>query len=270
MLRILGILIALAISTTTAAAQRAPDMATLDRGDGISKFGIDLAFTSLDTPFYDAALRFDLYGQYVTHSGFGIYGSLPISRSFGDGPEPLPQPATAIGNADLGVLYVATMSPTFSLVLRGGVAVPTADDDGDGIATNFAATWPRLTDIALAAPDAWYVRLGISPLIHVDNVFLRFDVGFDIGTDEDDFADELFRLNAGGGIDLGAVALSLELANVANLDSFDDDDDFVHTLAFTVRFMGEQLQPFLSFGVPLDDVGDAVDFFVAGGLQVAP
>jgi len=270
MLRILGILFALAIATTTAAAQRAPDMATLDRGDGISKLGIDLALTSLDTPFYDAALRFDIYGQYVTRSGLGFYGSLPIARSFGDADPPLPQSATAIGNADLGLLYVLTMSPTFSLVWRGGVALPTADDDGDGIATNFTAVWPRLTDLALAAPDAWYVRLGVSPLIHVDNVFLRFDLGFDIGTDEDDFADELFRFNAGGGIDLGVVALGLELVNVASLDEFDDGDDFVHTLAFTVRFMGEQLQPFLSVGAPLDDVGEIVDFFVAGGLQVAP
>lgn len=120
-------------------------------------------------------------------------------------------------------------------------------------------------------PDATYVRLGVSPLIHVNRVFLRLDAGFDIGIDDNNLADELVRLNVGGGVDLGVVAVSLELANTASLDEFDDGDEFVHTLAFTLRFMGEQLQPFISAGVPLDDgVRRGVDFFIAGGIQVAP
>lgn len=267
-MRIIAFSIVLMLATA-AHAQRAPDMATLDRGDGITKFGVDAAFSSIDTPFYDAALRFELYGQYVLHSGLGFYGALPLAHSFGDADEPLPQPATALGNLDLGLLYTITRSPQFSIVFRGGVALPTASDDGDGATTNFFATWPRLTDIALAAPDSWYVRLGVSPLFHVNKVFLRFDLGFDIGTDDNDAADEFLRLNMGAGVDLGVVALSLELVNLYSLDDFDDDDDWVHTLAFTVRFMGEQLQPFLSLGAPIDDSRDAIPFFFAGGIQVA-
>jgi len=269
-MRIVNVMWIVLMLANAAHAQRAPDMATLDRGDGISKFGVDGAFSSIDTPFYDAALRFELYGQYITNSGFGVYGAIPLAHSFGDAPEPMPQPATALGNLDLGMLYVITKSRSFSWVFRGGVAVPTASDDGDGVATNFFATWPRLTDIALAVPDAWYVRLGFSPLIHVDNIFFRFDLGFDIGIDDDNAADELVRLNLGGGIDLGVVALSLELVNLYSLDDFDDDDDWVHTLAFTVRFMGEQLQPFIALGAPIDDSRDAIPFFFAAGIQVAP
>jgi hypothetical protein len=258
---------------SAAHAQRAPDMATLDRGDGISKFGVDGAFSSIDTPFYDAALRFEAYGQYVTDSGFGFYGAFPLSHSFGDPPDvtpPLPQPTTAIGNLELGGLYVITKNPTLSWVFRLGVALPTASDDFDGAVTNAFATWPRLTDYALAVPNAWYVRFGVSPLIHVNNVFLRVDLGFDIGSDDDDAADELLRFNLGGGIDLGVVALSLELANLYDLDDFDDNNDWVHTLAFTVRFMGERLQPFLSLGAPIDDSRDAIPFFFAAGIQYAP
>lgn len=270
MLRILGVLFALVFATRTAAAQRAPDMATLDRGDGITKVGLDLGYSSLDT-HYSGALRFELYGQYVLPSGLGFYGALPIAHSFGDAPEPLPQPATALGNIDLGLLFVIEPSPALSWVFRAGVGVPTASSSRDGAATNFAAVWPRMTDLALAVPDATYVRLGISPLIHASNVFLRFDIGFDIGIDDAGGADELFRFNAGAGFDLDVVALSLELANTASLDDFDDGDEFIHTLALTVRFMGEQLQPFLSAGMPLDDnLRDAVNLFVAGGIQIVP
>ena len=269
-MRTILLALALVVLASTAHAQRAPDMATLDRGDGISKFGVDVAFSSLDTPFYDAALRVDLYGQYVTRSGLGFYASLPIASSFGDAPEPMPQPATALGNLDVGLLYTITKSPTLSWVFRGGLAVPTASDDFDGTATNVFATWPRLTDYALAVPDAWYIRLGVSPLIYVDKLFFRADIGFDIGSDDNNAADEILRLNVGGGVDLGTVALSLELASLYSFDDFDEDNDFVHTLAFTARFMLQKLQPFVSLGTPLDNSRDAIPFFVAAGIQIAP
>ena len=270
-MRIIVVSIVLTLATA-AHAQRAPDMATLDRGDGISKFGIDGAFSSIDTPFYDAALRFELYGQYVTNSGFGIYGAFPLSHSFGDPPDvtpPLPQPTTAIGNLELGGLYVITRDPKLSWVFRLGLAVPTASDDFDGATTNFYATWPRLTDLALAVPNAWYVRFGVSPLIHISNVFFRADLGLDIGSDDDNAADELLRFNVGGGVDLGVVALSLELANVYDLDDFAEDDNWANTVAFTVRFMGENLQPFLSLGTPIDNSRDDIPFFFAAGIQYA-
>jgi hypothetical protein len=269
-MRIMIISIGLLLAST-ASAQRAPDMATLDRGDGISKIGIDLGFSSIDTPFYDAALRLELEGQYVMRSGLGFYGALPFTKSFGqDAPEPMPQPTFAIGNLELGGLYTVTKSPRFSYVFRLGLAVPTASDDLDGFATNTYGTMPRLTDLALTIPNAWYLRLGFSPLIYVDKLFFRFDVGFDIGSDDDDFADELVRVNLGGGYDFGPVAMSLELANIYDLDDYDDNNEWVHTLALTFRFMLEKYQPFVSIGAPVDDVRDTIPFFIAAGFQVAP
>lgn len=268
MVRTLGLALVLVVAlAATAHAQRSPDMATLDRGDGITKIGLDLGLTLLEHPPYDAALRLEPYGQLVLDSGFGFYGALPISISFGgDGnPEPLPEDAAAAGNLDVGVLYVLSTNPDWSLVFRGGLGVPTASDGVDGSATNDYASFPRMTDVALAYPDAWYARLAISPLYHANKLFLRADLGVDVGVDGDG-ADELVRVNVGGGVDLDVVALSLELVNLANLE----DDAWGHSLAFTVRFMGESLQPFISVGTPLDDgFRSYVDVFVAGGLQVA-
>ena len=270
MVRHVGIALAILVGLAgNAFAQRAPDMATLDRGDGITKLGFDLGFSSLEDPPYDAALRFELWGQYLTNSGLGFYGALPISRSFGGEGQPQPPEAynrTSLGNVDVGLLYVMT-GDTLSWVFRGGVLLPTSTDGIDQSITRYYASGPRLTDLAMASSD-WHLRLSVSPLIHVDRLFLRGDIGFDldVGDDEDHF----LRLNIGGGIDLGVVALSLELVNSATFGDINREEDFFHALAFTVRFMGEQLQPFISIGTPIDDYRrDRIKLFIAGGLQVA-
>ncbi len=266
---VLALFGALLGATTVASAQRAPDMATLDRGDGISKAGIDLALSSLDPPPYTSALRFDIYGQFVTQSGFGVYLSLPVSRSFGGEGTPSPpeaENATALGNLDAGLLYVQTRR-SMAWVFRVGAALPTSSDGRDHGLTRYYATAPRLTDAALASSDG-FLRLSVSPLIYRDRLFFRADLGFDLDFGDDDY--HYLRLNVGGGVDLGVVALSLELANLAAFGDLGRDEDFVHTLAFTVRFMGKQLQPFLSVGAPLDAYRrDVVRWFLSGGLQVA-
>src|SRR5688572_18718215 len=134
--------------------QRAPDLATLDRGDGITRIGLDVGLTLLDPPPYSSALRFEPYGQYVTDSGFGIYGMLPFARSFGgaDGP-PDPEDAFALGNLELGMLYVIESNPVVSWVFRGGLVAPIGSDSRDGRLTNYAAMWPRFTDLPLVVPD---------------------------------------------------------------------------------------------------------------------
>lgn len=268
MLRHLGIVLALLLGLSSSAfAQRAPDMATLDRGDGISKIGLDIGFTSLTDPApYSGALRFELYGQYVMRTGLGFYGALPISRSFGGEGPPEPSNATSLGNLDAGLLYVID-SDVVSWVLRGGVLLPTSSSGFDEALTRYFAAPPRLTDLAMASSD-WHVRLAISPLYHANRVFLRGDIGFDLDVGDDDY--HYLRLNIGAGYDFGVVALSLELVNTAAFGDLVRDEDFFHALAVTVRFMGEQFQPFISIGSPLDEYRrDAVRLFLAGGLQLA-
>ncbi|MGE0549932.1 MAG: hypothetical protein AB7O24_01670 [Kofleriaceae bacterium] len=254
--------------TSSVHAQRAPDLATLDRGDGITRIGLDMGLTLLDSPLYSAALRLEPYGQYVTSSGFGIYGAIPIARTFGGGEAPEPEDTFALGNLEIGGLYVIESDPRISWVFRGGLVVPTSSDGRDELFTNFYATWPRFTDLALVVPDAFYVRLSVSPLIHINKLFVRADLGIDIGSDDAGFADELLRINVGGGYDFGLVALGLELVNTYSFDAFDSDENAEHVVAGTVRFMGEALQPFLAIGTPLDDAPrEEVSLFFAGGIQ---
>ena len=271
-----SLLVVLGLLAGPARAQRAPDLATLDRGDGITKLGIDLGFSFLDPPPYDAGLRLEVWGQYVTKMGLGLYGAFPLSRSFGGEGTPSPPEAEntfAIGNLEIGGLYVIE-APQLSWVFRLGVALPTATSGYEGFFTNYLSTWPRLTDIALISPDTFYFRIAVSPLIHINKLFLRADIGFDLGVDNDDNgvedADDLIRINVGGGVDLGMAALGIELVNLANLDRFDNDDRFVHTLTLTARFMGAQWQPFFAVGTPLDQFyRDRIKFYLAGGIQFA-
>jgi hypothetical protein len=265
----------LAAAAAPASAQRMPDMATLDRGDGISRFGLDFGAAVVDDAAGDenATLRFDFFGQFVSRLGWGVYGSLPIARSMTDGEDD-----SAIGNVDLGALYVIE-SPVLSLVFRGGIALPTADDDLDGFFTNYFASWTRLTDIAQAIPNVTYARFGFSPLFHSNRLFLRADVGVDVAVSKEDEVsglepDTLFRLNIGGGLDLGTVAVMAELVNLATTEDFDEisaeEEDFVHTFAVSARYMGPMFQPYFAVGMPVDTFGlDTVDFFIGAGLQVA-
>jgi len=264
-----SLVVVLVAAGSTAHAQRAPDLATLDRGDGITKIGLDLGLSFTDGA-YDAALRLEPYGQYVTRIGLGVYGALPLARSFG-GPATPPDTAFAVGNFDLGLLYVIEPSRDVSWVFRAGIGFPLASDSVDGAATNSYATFPRLTDLALTVPNAFYARFGVSPLLHLHRVYVRADLGFDAGSDDADLANELVRFNVGGGIDLGVVALGAELVNLWTLDDFGGGERFLHTIAGTIRIMGKSLQPQFAIGVPLDSSArDVVSVFFTAGIQYVP
>lgn len=264
--------LAIVLAAGTAHAQRAPDMATLDRGDGISKIALDGGLTFLDFP-YDLALRLELYGHYVTRSGLGIYGSLPLTMSFGAPsddedpvpPDAIPNDAAALANIEAGGLYVVTKSPNLSFVFRLGASIPTATDGRDEAATLLAGVYPRFTDVANTFNE-WYVRFSFSPLYYANRLFLRADLGVDVAFE--DYVPNFLRFNLGAGVDLGPVALSLESVN--SLAFWEGDDDFLNALAFTVRFMGERFQPYLAVGAPIDDSRDNVDLFLAAGLQFVP
>jgi hypothetical protein len=267
--------VVLAGLSAPAAAQRSPDFATLDRGDGISHLGLDLAWIKLDPPVYDSALHLELHGQFILQSGLGFYGAVPINKSFGDGPEEGElEGDTALADLDVGGLYVIS-GPEMSFVFRLGLVLPTASEDPESFATNIRGAEFRLTDLALVDPNDFWLRLSFSPLFHAHSLFLRLDLGADIPIDDEDDgfrADPIGRLNVAGGIDLGAAALMLELVNIVDIDDddedFDDDEDVFTNVAVTARFMGETLQPFISVGTPIDKaVRDQVDFFIAGGIQ---
>ncbi|HKE13990.1 MAG TPA: hypothetical protein VKB80_03920 [Kofleriaceae bacterium] len=255
----------------------APTFATMDRQDGSSFIGAQLGFTFLDQVALDGpdapdatGLRLDLYGQYVSRSRLGVYAALPLSHVILEDFED----ESAIGNVEAGAIYIVRTGPGTELVLHGGITLPTADDgpgaDISKVVTNFISTWPRLTDIAHAWPHALWVRLGVSPIIQRGYLILRADAGVDAALSSDDDFDDpsaIVRLNVGGGVDTGRVAVLGELVTLANAED-EAGEDLVHTLALSARFRAGGIEPGLAIGVPLDDsVRDFIDLFVIAGLQ---
>jgi hypothetical protein len=249
-----------------------PTFFTLDRGDSGSHVGGQLGWTFFDQDDFDATgLRIDLYGQYVTPTGFGGYGILPISTLFIDNADD----ETAIGNIEGGVLYVLAQGDV-DFVFRGGLTLPTADDEVLGFVANLLASFPRLTDWAHASPETLWVRLGVSPVFRSGQLVLRLDGGIDVALAADDEEpDPILRLNVGGGIDTGTFAILGELVNVGNLeygveDPSGDLDEWLHTLTVGARFRSGAVEPGIAVGFPLDDVvNDAINFFLIAGIQGA-
>lgn len=267
-------LVMIALAAGTVAAQPiagSPTFATLDRQDGESKIGGAVGWTFFDDDAFGpesdvSAARFDLYGHYVAPSGFGGYGQLAFSSIFTD-----EEDESGIGNVEGGVVYVI---PTgmHDIVLRGGITLPTADDD-EGAFANIFASWPRLTDLALAYPETFWLRLSASPILRAGQFVFRIDGGIDFAVSSDgEEPDPLGRLNLGGGIDAGGFAILGELVTITSLGDDDDvagdDEDFLHTAAISARFRAGSIEPGLALGFPLDeDIRDGIEFFLIGGLQ---
>jgi len=270
----------IALAAGSAAAQPVagnPTFATLDRQDGESKIGASLGWTFFDVPGPGdlSALHVDIYGHYVGESGLGGYGIIPLGFAFADNAEPFEDDSeSAIGNVEGGVLYVIP-SGMHDFVLRGGITLPTADDDTGGFAANLLSMYSaRLTDIALAYPETLWLRLSASPILRSGQLVFRIDGGLDVAlsTDNRDEPDPLVRLNVGGGVDTGSFALLGELVTVGTLgddnSAADNDEDFLHTLAISARFRAGSIEPGVALGFPLDESArDIVDFFIIAGLQ---
>jgi hypothetical protein len=97
-----------------------PVMATMDRVTDHNDINFSLGYVVFDDDLVDVGLRFDLGGQYLTPAGFGGYGQVPISYISGND-----ESDTAIGNFELGGLYVLRVAPGSKVVLRGGLSLPT-------------------------------------------------------------------------------------------------------------------------------------------------
>jgi len=267
-------LVMIALAAGTVAAQPmagSPTFATMDRQDGESKVGVALGWTFFDDDAFGpetdvSAARFDVYGHYVTPRGLGGYGQIALSTIFSDEDD-----ESGVGNVEGGVVYVIRTG-MHDIVLRGGITLPTADDDEGAFANDFA-TWPRLTDLAMAVPETFWLRLSASPILRAGQFVFRIDGGIDFAVSSDgEEPDPLGRLNIGGGIDTGGVAILGELVTMTSLGDDDDvagdDEDFLHTAAISARFRAGALEPGIALGFPLDeDIRDGIEFFLIAGLQ---
>jgi hypothetical protein len=262
------------------AGAQPPAFVTIDRGDRDSRVGIDFSVTAFDNA---TGYRFDLHAHHVTPEGFGGYALLPIS--YGSFDSSLIDNEMAVGNVEVGGLYLVPAA-SFDLVLRGGLTLPSAPRQFSKFSANAVSVRPRLTDIVTITPQSVWLRLAGSLLGQRGSLFYRADLGVDVPLTrsfeieafpinlEVDL-DPLVRLNLGGGVIAGPVAIIGELVTIANTGDYPGggpvaggDQNFEHNFALSIRLWDASVQPSASFVLALDDdANDAIDFMFVVGVQ---
>jgi hypothetical protein len=235
-------------SAAAQAGDDPPGTLTLDRMDSASRLGIQVGFDTIDDAD-GSIMRFNPYGQFLFPNRLvGVYGQLPISHLFySEGAD-----TTAMGNFDAGAFFLPLRDS--SLILRVGLALPTASDSFRDYAVNAISSLERISDFALVLPECTYLRLSGSTVQQSGMAFLRLDLGLDLAIDKPRGADASFlRANLAGGLRLGTVDMSLELASTGNLDSRGSASErFLHTLALAFRTQGPD-QFYGGMVLPLDE-----------------
>jgi hypothetical protein len=230
----------------------------MDRQDDTSMVGGELMYTLTDSDRLDATLiRFDGHFQYVTGDA-GVYGTVPIAYAAADGIDTV----TAIGDIEVGGIYNIHSNAETTIVLHGGVLLPTASDDGNDFVFGVLASDLRVHDLYQWIPKGTSVRLAVSPVYRSGNLFLRGDVGLDFNIDTIEGADinNVVHVNAGvGGWLSPQFTLSGELISLHALDGDGDDDDI--ELAVTGRYHSGGVSPYFGLVVPTDS--DISDFITA-------
>jgi len=271
-------ILALVLVPGTALAQSSDttfDPLSMDRQTFRSTLNVDFGYEFWDDPptVNDITVfGLTIAGQYMSDTGLGGYAAIPLSYInidsllFDDA-------EFALGNIEAGVVYAKQVRRNTILVFHGGVALPTADDDGAGAFQAYASV-PRYGDLVQRWPNSTWLRLGFSPMGREGKLFWRADVGLDLAIDDDNGGDEIspiLRLNVGGGVDLGAVSLLGEL--VTNVvDSAGDDTASTFTLG--ARFVSGNLRPGIGLLFPIGfenqngQQNEYIDFALIASLAV--
>lgn len=245
--------LAVLLAPSVSAADTVFDPLSMDRHTPTTTVGIDFGYEQWDEPpgVNDLTIfGLTIGGHYMSASGLGGYLAVPLSYVnidsllFDDS-------ELALGNIEAGVAYAKWFGSSTAIVFHGGLALPTADDDGAGALQVYASV-PRYGDLVQRVPDATWLRLGVSPQGRSGNLFWRADVGLDLAIDDDNNAGDIapiLRLNVGGGVDLGKAQLLAEL--VTNVIDSDGGDDTASTLTIGARFASGNLRPGVGLLFPL-------------------
>jgi len=242
----------------------------IDGYDASSRAGIDATYLDPNTRGSNESvtlLRFSAHARYVdAASGFGGYAQLPFSYLS----SPAQNTITDVGDLELGAIYVPRLpDPQFGLVLHAGITAPTGEKGNAaavGLGESFIAT-PQLYN---SLPRGITGKIGVSPTFRSGNVFGRIELSLDKNFDAEDASVTAgFHFNFGLGVDLGAVAIMAESANLAILSQADRDNGAtLSSIALSMRANAGAVSPYLAVIVPVEhDTSNVIDFAVTLGAD---
>lgn len=207
----------------------------------------------------------NLHGQYISPGGLGGYASVPFIYASADG-----ESESALGNLEVGGLYAIRSSPTTDVLLRGGIALDTADED-DIILILAGQLSPKLTDIyASGFATTWARAQG--QLRHASgNLRIGAAAGFDLPIDglaEEAGFDGALNLSASIGIHGPSAGFGVGFALIKAMSDADTDDTTFTSINATVDFpIGARSRFFGTFGYPEPDENEFDVFAVGAGIR---
>ena len=263
-------------------ADRDHDWSGLDRVTGRSELWLDAGWvdmgggSTVDLSKF-TVLHFDLGGEFISEQGFGAYGLLPYSVIHTpDVTVPIvgtvvqSDTVSDFGNIELGGLY-ALRTPKADAIFRVGFALPTAETGNieNGLGAFAAAT--RLGDLVDVWPHTTWLRMSASPTARFGPLFLRGDFGVDVTIAHDDTYAKIgpiVRLGLGGGVDLGAADVTVELMNLFLNQDGNNADNAWQELTIGARYTEGDVHPGLSIGIPLgvDQGFDNANLAIVGSI----
>jgi len=251
-----------------------PGTITLDRMDESTRLGVQVGFDKIDEvePSDGFVMRYELYGQYVLPSRQGgFYAQVPFAHLF-DFSGGASTDYTALSNIDIGGYFLPTHRS--DLIIRVGLALPTASENFSRVLTNVYSGFERLTDLLLTVPNITTLRLSASTVQERGVGFFRGDLGVDVLVDKPSGTGGpslYLRANVAAGVRLSTLDLAAELVNIGAIDgtvSGGIDNRFLHTLAFGLSTRGtDQFRVGTVF--PLDKVFRGEIWILSLGYQRA-
>lgn len=259
------------LATPALATPARPTFAVMDDTADGTELEADLALIDDRSDFgsgYDSklVLRGRLHAQYVSSMGAGAYASIDTMRGLAGEDSETGEAFSALGNAQLGALYQVALGDV-ALAARAGVILPTADDRGyDMVEHAFFTLVSRPSDLALSAPDATWLRLGVSPTYRRGPLVARVDLGADVAVRKAEETGEtaLAHVNVGVAYAWPRVTASAEVLTLFEVAPHAEPDPFaypnhlldgnvVHLAALSARYHAERASPYLAMSMPLDD-----------------
>ncbi|MCY1083599.1 hypothetical protein [Archangium lansingense] len=230
-----------------------PFFSLLEQHDGRGHLSLAPGFL-FDRKGDGVPVRLDLSMAFMGRYGLGPYATVSLTKLTG-----APRSASALSNIDLGMVWARSVFSDAWLVLRGGLLLPTGDEDEVGSSLNATVAAKRPTQAVLFQPGALGGRVGASMLLgraFCSSCSLRLDAGLDAYSPFYKSLQFSPRWGAGFAYSVHPFVATLEVAGARYAETPSSKSELHHTIGGSFRFIISQddsLQPGISLSIPLED-----------------
>ncbi|WNG53379.1 hypothetical protein F0U59_00230 [Archangium gephyra] len=229
-----------------------PRFSLLDPFDGRSHIALAPGFL-FDGRGDGVPVRLDLSTSVMGACGLGAYAAVSLTKLTG-----AERSASALSNLDVGMAWGRSLFADSWLVLRGGLLIPTGDEDEVGSSLNASVAAKRPSQAVLFQPGALGGRVGASVILgsaFCSSCTLRLEAGLDGYSAFYKAFQFSPRWGAGFAYRYQYLVTMLEIAGARYAESPSSRSKLHHSVGFALRRATGQpgFQPGISLSVPLED-----------------